>query len=130
MILSYLCWKVIPNILCLVFYRGGFSGFSGKPGYEPIELTLELVDAIHHQGGSILGSARGGFDVDVIIQFLEDNGINQLYIIGGDGTHRGANVIAETCFERHKNISVVGIPKTIDNDVDLIDRSLGCTTSV
>jgi len=110
--------------------RGGFSGFHNKPGLEPIELTLEVVADIHHQGGSILGSARGGFDVDVIINFLEANGINQLYVIGGDGTHRGANVIAETCFERHKNIAVVGIPKTIDNDVDLIDRSFGFTTSV
>jgi len=53
-----------------------------------------------------------------------------LYVIGGDGTHRAAEIIAETCFARHKNIAVVGIPKTIDNDVDLIDRSFGFTTSV
>jgi 6-phosphofructokinase 1 len=109
---------------------GGFTGFSGKPGYEPIELTLEAVADIHHQGGTILASARGGFDIDVIISFLEQNGINQLYVIGGDGTHRAANIIAEQCFERKKNISVCGIPKTIDNDVDLIDRSFGFTTSV
>jgi 6-phosphofructokinase 1 len=91
---------------------------------------LEAVADIHHMGGSILGSARGGFDVDVIISFLERNGINQVYVIGGDGTHRGANVIAETCVERNLNIAVVGIPKTIDNDVDIIDRSFGFTTSV
>ena len=97
---------------------------------EPIDLTLEAVLDIHHQGGSILGTARGGFDIDVIISFLEENKINQLYVIGGDGTHRAAEIIAETCFARHKNIAVVGIPKTIDNDVDLIDRSFGFTTSV
>jgi len=110
--------------------RGGFTGFTGQAGYEPVELTLDSVADIHHQGGSILGSARGGFDIDVIISFLEENKINQLYVIGGDGTHRGANVIAETCLARKKNIAVVGIPKTIDNDVDLIDRSFGFTTSV
>lgn len=78
----------------------------------------------------MLGSARGGFDLDIIINFLLDYGINQLYIIGGDGTHRGANALAEECFKRKLNISVAGIPKTIDNDVDLIDRSFGFTTSV
>lgn len=91
---------------------------------------MEAVTDIHHAGGSILGSARGGFDIEVILSFLEQNRINQLYVIGGDGTHRAANIIAETCFERHKNIAVVGIPKTIDNDVDIIDRSFGFTTSV
>lgn len=95
-----------------------------------MELTQAAVADIHHQGGSILGSARGGFDIDQIISFLDNNRINQLYVIGGDGTHRAANIIAEACFDRRRNISVVGIPKTIDNDVDLIDRSFGFTTSV
>lgn len=91
---------------------------------------MKTVADCHHQGGTILASARGGFDKDVIINFLLKRGINQVYIIGGDGTHRGANALAEECIQRHLNISVVGIPKTIDNDVDLIDRSFGFTTSV
>lgn len=90
-----------------------------------MELTLESVADIHHSGGTILASSRGGFDSDRIISFLQDNRINQLYVIGGDGTHRGANKIAEDCLARQLNIAVVGIPKTIDNDVDLIDRSFG-----
>ena len=90
-----------------------------------MELTLESVADIHHSGGTILASSRGGFDCDRIISFLLDNRINQLYVIGGDGTHRGANKIAEDCLARQLNIAVVGIPKTIDNDVDLIDRSFG-----
>ena len=93
-------------------------------------LTMESVQDCHHQGGTILASARGGFDIEVIIKFLTKYGINQLYVIGGDGTHRGANTIAEECSKRQLNIAVAGIPKTIDNDVDLIDRSFGFTTSV
>lgn len=110
--------------------RGGFLGFHERPGYEPEILTLENVADIHHQGGTILAAARGGFDKDVIINFLQKRGINQIYVIGGDGTHRGANELAEECLKRKLNISVAGIPKTIDNDVDIIDRSFGFTTSV
>lgn len=109
--------------------RGGFSGFHDAHRL-PIMLTPERVDQIHHEGGTILGSSRGGFDIDKIIHFLEEKQICQLYIIGGDGTHRGANKIGEECLKRGLNIAVVGIPKTIDNDVDLIDRSFGFQTSV
>ncbi|KAJ1392202.1 phosphofructokinase domain-containing protein, partial [Ochromonadaceae sp. CCMP2298] len=118
------------NIDTVFGIRGGFNGFLGKEGFDPIELTPQLVADIHHQGGTILASSRGGFDIDVIISFLQVNRINQLFVIGGDGTHRAANIISDTCFERHLNIAVCGIPKTIDNDVDLIDRSFGFTTSV
>lgn len=110
--------------------KGGFNGFSGRPGYEPIKLDLAAVSLCHHQGGTILASSRGGFDLDVIVAFLKKHRIDQLYVIGGDGTHRGANAIADTCLANKLNIAVVGIPKTIDNDVDLIDRSFGFTTSV
>ena len=112
------------------YCRGGFNGFMGTKGYEPLSLTLDTVSDIHHQGGTILASSRGGFDVDKIIAFMQERSINQLYVIGGDGTHRGANKIADECLKRGLNISIVGIPKTIDNDVDIIDRSFGFTTSV
>ena len=110
--------------------RGGYHGFNEKSGFESIELTPALVESCHHQGGTILASSRGGFDEEIIIKYLIDNGIQQLYVIGGDGTHRGANKVARTCIERKLNIAVVGIPKTIDNDVDLIDRSFGFSTAV
>jgi 6-phosphofructokinase 1 len=100
------------------------------PIYSTINLTAECVDNCHHLGGSILGSARGGFDIDKIIGFLEKNKINQLYVIGGDGTHRGALAISNEVIARKLNIAVAGIPKTIDNDVDLIDRSFGFQTAV
>lgn len=101
-----------------------------NPAYTTVDLTESSVSDCHHQGGSILGSARGGFDLDKIIAFLIDNRINQLYVIGGDGTHRGAMSLSQECLRRKLNISVAGIPKTIDNDVDLIDRSFGFQTSV
>ena len=110
--------------------KGGFNGFSGRPGYEPINLDVSAVAHCHHEGGTILASSRGGFDLDIIIAFLKRHRIDQLYVIGGDGTHRGANAIADACLARRLNVAVVGIPKTIDNDVDLIDRSFGFTTSV
>lgn len=100
------------------------------PGYEPINLTVEKVADCHHQGGTILASSRGGFELDVIMNYLNENDINQLYVIGGDGTHRAANKISEEAIKRQLNIAVVCIPKTIDNDVDLIDRSFGFSTSV
>jgi 6-phosphofructokinase 1 len=75
----------------VVGIRGGYHGFSESSGagFEPIELTLDYVDDVHHEGGSILGSSRGGFDIDTIIDFLTRNRIDQLYVIGGDGTYRG-----------------------------------------
>ena len=84
---------------------------------------------IHHYGGTVLGSDRGGHDVDIIMRFLINRGINQLYVIGGDGTHRGANAIAAVAAARNLPISVCAIPKTIDNDVDVIDRSFGFDTA-
>jgi len=81
-------------------------------------------------GGTILASSRGGFDIEKIMAFLIKHNINQLYVIGGDGTHRGAHLISEECLKRELNIAVAGIPKTIDNDLDLIDKSFGFQSSV
>lgn len=119
---SYGCENVIG-------VRGGYNGMT-DPAYEPIELTIEAVDMCHHIGGSILGSSRGGFDANKIVDFLLKHGINQLYVIGGDGTHRGALALSQEVIKRDLNISISGIPKTIDNDVDIIDRSFGFQTAV
>lgn len=109
--------------------RGGYKGFY-DPSFPPIELTTELVENIHHTGGTMLGSSRGGFDIDKIIAFIQKMSIKQLYVIGGDGTHRGAYIIHEECMKRRLNVAVAGIPKTIDNDVDHIDRSFGFESAV
>lgn len=79
--------------------RGGYKGFY-DPAYAPIELTPELVEDIHHRGGTVLSSSRGGFDLEKILGFIERMNIKQLYVIGGDGTHRGAFRIHEGCLEK------------------------------
>jgi 6-phosphofructokinase 1 len=78
---------------------GGYKGFY-DPATPPIVLTPESVENIHHEGGTILSSSRGGFDMDKIVEFIKRKGIRQLYVIGGDGTHRGAFKIHETCMEK------------------------------
>jgi len=109
--------------------RGGYKGFY-DPALPPLELTPSVVENIHHSGGTILGSSRGGFDFDKILNFLRQYNIKQLYVIGGDGTHRGAYAIHEGCMKVGLNVAVAGIPKTIDNDVDYIDRSFGFESAV
>jgi len=79
--------------------RGGYKGFYDE-SLPPIDLGRGAVDDIHHMGGTVLGSSRGGFDIDKIINFLKQRRIKQLYVIGGDGTHRGAFKIHEACMER------------------------------
>ena len=76
--------------------RGGYLGFY-DPMYPPLRLTPEVVENIHHDGGTILQSSRGGFDLDKIMAFLSQHSISQLYVIGGDGTHRGAFRVHEEC---------------------------------
>lgn len=78
---------------------GGYKGFY-DPATPPIVLTPESVEDIHHEGGTILSSSRGGFDMDKIVEFIKSKNIRQLYVIGGDGTHRGAFKIHETCMEK------------------------------
>lgn len=70
--------------------QGGFRGFYDFDNYAPIQLTPELVASIHHVGGTVLGSSRGGFDLEKILNFLKAKKISCLFVIGGDGTHRGA----------------------------------------
>lgn len=109
---------------------GGFNGFLGKDGYDPILLTNHMVENIHHEGGTVLRSSRGGFDIDKILAFVRTKSIDHLYVIGGDGTHRAAYKISQEVRQQNLNVAVAGIPKTIDNDVDYIDRSFGFVSAV
>jgi len=107
----------------------GYSGFIPDYNYPYIELTPEVVDDIHKAGGTMLGSSRGNQSVETIVDTLERLNINILFTIGGDGTQRGAHAIAEEISARNLKISVAGIPKTIDNDINFIERSFGFETS-
>jgi len=110
--------------------RNGFRGFWYNE-YRPWEtLTPKNTIGIQNLGGTILGSSRGGFDEAKILESCMLHGVNQLYIIGGDGTHRAATVLAEGAIKRGLKMCVIGVPKTIDNDVGIIDRSFGFNTAV
>ena len=111
-------------------FKYGYEGLVAKFYHYPIELTTDNTDEIHEKGGTILKSSRGAQDTDEIINTMIHYGVNILFTIGGDGTQRGARDIAEGIKKRKLPISVVGIPKTIDNDVSLIQRSFGFETAV
>ena len=108
----------------------GYEGFIPEYGHSFIDLDPEVVSNIHQFGGTILGSSRGQQSVQEIVDCLERNNINILFTIGGDGTLKGASAIQEEIANRGLKISVVGIPKTIDNDINLIEKSFGFETSV
>jgi 6-phosphofructokinase 1 len=107
----------------------GYEGFIPKYGHSLINLTPELVSDANKDGGSILGSSRGPQPPKEMVDFLVNNRINVLFVIGGDGTLRGAQAIVEEISARGLKISVIGIPKTIDNDLEYMDKSFGFETA-
>jgi 6-phosphofructokinase 1 len=108
----------------------GYEGLSHKYGHAPIELTHALVEDIHQKGGTMLASSRGPQDVSEMVDCLERMNIGLLFTIGGDGTLRGAQAIAEEIASRNLKIGVIGIPKTIDNDISYVEQSFGFATAV
>ena len=108
----------------------GYEGLSHKYGHTPIELKPAVVEDIHQKGGTILGSSRGPQDISEMVDCLERMNIGLLFAIGGDGTLRGAQAIAEEIASRNLKIGVIGIPKTIDNDISYVEQSFGFATAV
>jgi 6-phosphofructokinase 1 len=131
---------VIRSIVLSLFHHYGVRAVFGFPyGYEglspryrhvPMELTPEKVALIHQMGGTILGSSRGPQDVSEMVDTLERMNIGILFAIGGDGTLRGAQAISEEIGRRGLKIGVIGIPKTIDNDISYLEQSFGFETAV
>ena len=103
----------------------GYAGLNPSCGYQPIMLNPDVVDTIHEIGGTILGSSRGQQPSDIIVDTLVRMNINILFCIGGDGSLRCAADVADEVKRRGLKISVVGIPKTIDNDLMFVGRSFG-----
>jgi len=108
-------------------FRDGYLGLVSKD--EPMPLTPDLVRDIHYRGGTILGTSRGSQDPDAMVARLQHLGISILFVIGGDGSLRGAQKIVDTAARRRYELAVVGIPKTIDNDIPYIDHSFGFQTA-
>ncbi len=136
---------VIKAIVTTLYYIYGVKNIYGiRYGYqglvsddkfddkylEPIQLDPDYVDDIHTLGGTILGSSRGEQDVQRMVETLERERINMLFTIGGDGTQTGAHEIAKEIKKHNLNISVIGVPKTIDNDLNFMDKTFGFETAV
>ncbi len=109
--------------------RNGYQGFIEKYGTAPLNLTPETVSDIHKKGGTFLGTSRGNQSVTEIIDFMERRNIGMLFVIGGDGSQRGALEIAQMTQKKGMKTAVVGIPKTVDNDILYLDRSFGFATA-
>ena len=108
----------------------GYRGLVAKYNYEPMILTPDVVDTIHESGGTLLGSSRGNQSVQEMLATLIRMNINILFCIGGDGTLKGANAIAQEALNKKQNISVIGLPKTIDNDLSFVEKTFGFETAV
>ncbi|HYD42403.1 MAG TPA: ATP-dependent 6-phosphofructokinase [Anaeromyxobacter sp.] len=118
------------GVRAVIGYRGGYGGLDPANGVEPLPLTLELVDKIHRQGGTILGTSRGPVDVAKAVDDLVRREIDVLFTIGGDGTQRGGNALYQEARRRGRPLAVVGIPKTIDNDVAFVSQTFGYPTAL
>jgi 6-phosphofructokinase 1 len=110
-------------------FRWGYQGLDPERGAAPVVLTPGLVDRIHLQGGTILGTSRGPVDKVRAVDNLIRLGINILFTIGGDGTQRGARDLFLEAQRRAYPLAVVGIPKTIDSDIPFVSRSFGFLTA-
>ncbi|CAD7699284.1 unnamed protein product [Ostreobium quekettii] len=109
--------------------RYGFRGFYDKE-FKPVLLTKESVDGLQLLGGTILGTSRGGANMREIVKKIDMWGINMLFVVGGNGGNAGANAIHQSCKKSDVHCAVVGIPKSIDNDILLIDKCFGFDTAV
>ena len=117
----------VPSVLGI---RYGYQGLNPQEGLPPIELTPEIVEPVHHIGGTFLGTSRGPQDPKITVDFLVEHGINMLFCIGGDGTQKGAHAMAQEIARRGLEIAIVGIPKTIDNDIKYCYRTFGYHTAM
>jgi 6-phosphofructokinase 1 len=111
-------------------FRFGYEGLVPRYGHTPLDLVPDAVGRIHEMGGTILGSSRGPQDPAEMVNYLEKLKIGILFAIGGDGTLRGAQKIGEEAKRRGLPISVIGIPKTIDNDISFVQITFGFETAV
>ena len=111
-------------------FRFGYQGLSSETQEPPIKLTPESVDNIQHLGGTMLGSSRGHQEPADMVAALCSHNVQLLFVIGGDGTFAGAHAIAAECERQGRKISIIGIPKTIDNDIYFTETTFGYVTAV
>jgi len=114
----------------IIGVTAGYNGLTAPEKNEWLELTPTIVEEIHMKGGSILKAGRGGFDAPKICDTLKAKGITMLFVIGGDGTQFAGHLLYEEARRRQLSVSVVGVPKSIDNDVLFVDRTFGFDSAV
>ncbi|MGM0597302.1 MAG: ATP-dependent 6-phosphofructokinase [Myxococcota bacterium] len=117
------------GVTSVLGFQYGFAGLVPEEGYSVVELSPQLTSEWSLEAGSALGSSRGAQDVEAMVDSLERLNINMLFTIGGDGTHRGALEIYHEAKKRNYRISIVGVPKTIDNDINYISKTFGYETA-
>jgi len=117
----------VNNVLGI---RNGYLGLTPDADREPVLLTRDYVEPIDKLGGTKLGSSRGPQDPSVMVDCLLARNINMLFCLGGDGTQRGAQAIHEEVARRRLPIAVVGVPKTIDNDIPFVRQTFGYATAL
>jgi 6-phosphofructokinase 1 len=129
--------SVIREIVMLLYAYGVKKVYGIKGGYKGVALpktwltlTPENVKDIHMNGGTILVADRGNPPPEEMAKMLTSKGVNQYFVIGGDGTHRGAYATYQEMINLNRECAVVGIPKTIDNDIAILDRTFGFDTAV
>lgn len=110
-------------------FRYGYEGLVQRYGHTPLVMRPSSVEQAHNFGGTLLGSSRGQQDIGEMVDTLEDMNVDILFVIGGDGTLRGAAEIVKEVERRGLKKAVVGIPKTIDNDIMFLDKSFGFETA-
>ncbi len=108
----------------------GYRGLNPYEGESPIELTPEFVERIHYLGGTVLGSSRGPQPPEIMVDFLEREKIDMLFCVGGDGTQRGAQAVQQEVARRGLTKAIIGIPKTIDNDIAYVTNTFGYATAL
>ncbi|HMF35271.1 MAG TPA: ATP-dependent 6-phosphofructokinase, partial [Isosphaeraceae bacterium] len=118
---------LVPRVLGV---RNGYMGLNPASGLKLVELTTGFMENIHYLGGTVLGSSRGHQDPSIIVDTLERESIDILFCVGGDGTQRGASLIHQEITRRGLRKAVVGIPKTIDNDINFVFTSFGYNTAL
>ncbi|WP_035600662.1 ATP-dependent 6-phosphofructokinase [Haloferula sp. BvORR071] len=111
-------------------FRGGYAGLDPANATEPVAITPEFVEGIHRKGGTILGTSRGPVDIGRAVDNLIARGVDILFTVGGDGTQKGANALYQEASRRGHSLAVVGVPKTIDNDVAFVARTFGFFSAV
>jgi 6-phosphofructokinase 1 len=125
-----MCLRLQYGVSAVFGARYGYHGLNPAKALPPLELTVDLVSDIHESGGTIIGTSRGPQEPELMLEWLRERGINMLFTVGGDGTQRGALKLAHAAQQAGYPLAVVGIPKTIDNDLQYVSRSFGFSTAI